>query len=179
MKFRTSLILVCMTVVPALALFSHRVPGEVRSVIRCRLWEPIESWVASLSRPRPRAAPKTMPAGDHHDPLTAPVSLATDARPPVAADGPVFEPSPAPTPRETLASLGAVAIDCRSLDGVSGTHVAACRVAVDDAGQLHRVFQAAGPTPDEALAALLEAVRGWRQRLAATGSSTAAEPLRF
>ena len=51
MKVRTCLIFACMTVVPALALLSHRVPGEFRDAVRCRLWEPIEAWVAELSRP--------------------------------------------------------------------------------------------------------------------------------
>lgn len=170
MKFRTSLILVCMTVVPALALFSHRVPTEVRTALRGRLWEPIESWVGSLSRPGPREA-----AADRCDRSAIPA----EARSPAAPDEPPSGDAGTPSPLEALASLGAVAIDCRSLDGGSGTHVAACRVAVDEAGQLHRVFQAAGPTPDEAMAALLESVRGWQQRLAAAGSSHLAEPLRF
>lgn len=169
MRIRTSLIFACMTVVPLMALLSHRVPGEVRAAVRCRLWEPIESWVASLSRGRPQVATDDGPA----DP------------PPSAAALPAVGPESVPTPapgvtegRDALAALGAVAIDCRPLDGVTGTHVAACRVAIDDAGQLHRVFQAAGRSPDEALAALVDVVRGWQRRVAG-GSTRAAAPLRF
>jgi len=170
MKIRTSLIFACMTVVPALALLSHHLPGEVRSAVRCRLWQPIEAWIASRSRVGPGADS----GGRRDDP------------PPAAEAAALFGPRPVPSfaagvegGRDALTALGAVAIDCRPLAGVAGTHVAACRVAVDEAGQLHRVFQAAGRSADEALAALVDVVRGWQQRAVAGGSGQATAPLRF
>jgi predicted trehalose synthase len=58
-------------------------------------------------------------------------------------------------------------------------HVASCRVAMDAAGQLHRVFQAPGSDPSAATAALADQVEAWRDRLAtrATIPGSAAGPL--
>jgi hypothetical protein len=174
MKVRTCLIVACMTVVPALALFSHRVPGEVRARLRSCLWQPLAAWADSsteASPDRPRD-----PAGEP----TVSVSQATPAAPapprPAPSGGGSFAASVEP-----LTRLGAVAIDCRPLDGVAGTHVASCRVAVDAAGQLHRVFQAAGTSPEEALASLTAVVQDWQERLAARAANVAgpaARPLR-
>jgi hypothetical protein len=173
MKVRTSLIFACMTVVPALALFSHRLPGELRARVRSGLWQPLVSW-ADFHREACQPAPGD-PAGE------PPVSVAQAAQP---APAPPPQSSPAAdsfSSVEPLKRLGAVAVDCRPLDGVAGTHVASCRVAVDAAGQLHRVFQAAGTSPEEALAALTVIVRDWQARVvsrAATVGDPAGGPLR-
>jgi hypothetical protein len=70
------------------------------------------------------------------------------------------------TDAERLTALGAVAFECRPLEAETGMHVASCRVAMDAAGQLHRVFQAPGPSPEAATGALVAQVESWRQRLA-------------
>ena len=44
MKVRTCLLFACMIIVPGLAMFSHRVPAEIRSATRCAIWDPILSW---------------------------------------------------------------------------------------------------------------------------------------
>ena len=170
MKVRTCLIFACMTVVPALALLSHRVPEEFRNAVRCRLWEPIEAWVTGLSRPDTSTV-AILPLDESPEPPPVATTPAASL-PTVSIGGP-------PPAQDSLAALGATAIDCRPLDGVAGTHVAACRVAVDESGQLHRVFQASGQSPEEAVAALVEVVRGWRQRLAAGGFAPDASPRRF
>jgi hypothetical protein len=59
-----------------------------------------------------------------------------------------------------------VAFDCRPLEDGGGVHVASCRIAMDAAGQLHRVFQAPGVGPAAATAALVAEVEAWRRRLA-------------
>ncbi len=173
MKVRTCLIFACMTVVPALALFSHRVPGELRDRVRSCLWEPLAAW-ADPGTESSSAGPGD-PAGE--SPASGPQATLSAPAPP----RPSVSAGSLGTGVAPLRSLGAVAIDCRPLDGVSGTHVASCRVAVDAAGQLHRVFQAAGTSPEEALAALTVVVRDWQDRLvsrAAIAVDPVAGPLR-
>ena len=152
MKVRACVLVVCMTVVPGLAMFSHHVPADVRQAARCHLWQPVADW---LRTSEPAAG------------VTAPVPAA-----PVVETAPASAPSAAdqlgrPAAVDRLVALGAVGIEVRPLDGVSGTHVASCRVAMDAAGQLHRVFQAPGTDPGEATLALAQQVEAWRDRLAA------------
>jgi hypothetical protein len=168
MKVRTCVIFACMTIVPALAMFSHHLPAGVRESLRRRVWEPVEDWVASVTK---RESAKIRSAGSTatvDTPSETPTAPAPEAVPTSAPPVAVAMPSPAV---DALVALGATAIDCRPFDGLAGTHVASCRVAVDAAGQLHRVFQAAGPSPDEAFASLLNTVRGWQERLASRAAT--------
>jgi hypothetical protein len=172
MKVRTTLIFVCMIVVPALALFSHQLPAEVRTKVRSCLWEPVEAWAMSLTRRDEASEPEGIVDGTQQpaDPASAPraeartlpaVQALASNEPAAALPASALA---APANPSGLAALGAVAIDCRPFDDAAGTHVASCRVAVDASGQLHRVFQAAGRSPDEAMAALEQAVRAWQSR---------------
>jgi hypothetical protein len=175
MKVRAIVIFACMTVVPALALFSHRLPAEVRAAVRSRLWEPVESWAASLTHRDVAASSEAVAAATPPaDPDPPTVALPGPGTTPPAQPVPHMTPAAtamvaAPDGRAALVALGAVTIDCRPFDGLAGTHVASCRVAVDTSGQLHRVFQAAGRSPDEAMASLEQAVRAWQSRRAALG----------
>jgi hypothetical protein len=169
MKVRTCLIFACMTVVPALALFSHRVPRELRARLRSGLWQPLAAWADSSSE-----VASAWP-GDQPGESTVSVPQVPPSAPASPRQSPAARASLS-SGVEPLARLGAVAVDCRPLDGVAGTHVASCRVAVDAAGQLHRVFQAAGTSPEEALVALTGVVRDWRDRLASRAAS-AGEPV--
>lgn len=166
MKVRASILVVCMTVVPALAMFSHHVPAGLRQAARCHLWEPVAAWL------RPAE-------GSHAGSGIAEGEPASPAAPATVA-APAAEPPPGRTPAaDRLAALGAAAIEVRPLEGVAGVHVASCRVAMDAAGQLHRVFQAPGADPNAATAALADQVQAWRDRLAAraTQPGPAAGPL--
>lgn len=139
MKIRSGVLVACMVVVPAMAMFSHhvRLPAGVGDAIR--------SIVASATRITP-----------------------ADGRPtakPAAVDGPT--PVDVAAVRARLGELGASMIECRSLPGSRGTHVASCRIAVDSHGELERVFHATAPTPEAALRDLLDDVETWRDRVAA------------
>ena len=169
MKVRVSVLVVCMTVVPGLAMFSHHVPVGLRQAVRQHLWQPVADWLqpAETSGGVEAVVDVGVEAGAEAeaDPgTTPPEAPAAPASPPAA---------------DRLAALGAVAIDVRPLDGVAGMHVASCRVAMDAAGQLHRVFQAPGSDPGAATAALADQVEAWRDRLAtrATIPGSAAGPL--
>jgi hypothetical protein len=56
MKLRSSLLLACMLVVPALAMFSHKIPPEVRRAVRQRVWDPAIEMVAGVAGSAPKAA---------------------------------------------------------------------------------------------------------------------------
>lgn len=162
MLVRTSLLVACMIAVPGWAVCSHHLPAEVRAAARCGIWQPVaarfESWFSSAAEPRVT------------EPAETPISwdgAAADSPPAAVAD------EPAASVTDRLAALGAVAVDCRPLEAGSEMHVASCRVAMDAAGQLHRVFQAAGPSPKAATAALAAQVEAWRERLTLRAGSPA------
>ena len=163
MKARTCLLLACMIIVPGLAMFSHHLPQDVRLAARSSLWEPVVAWLElkgsepALVDPPEQASQIAVVAPP---PVAPPESLATTESEMASVASPVVE---------RLVALGAVSIECRPLEGVTGMHVASCRVAMDAAGQLHRVFQAPGPGPGEAIAQLADQVERWRDRLADRG----------
>jgi len=156
MKVRVCVLVACMIVVPGLAMFSHHIPAELRQAARCHLWQPVANWLRPSASTGGRVA------------VVEPSTV--QATPEAAATAPPGSPAAI----DRLVALGAMAIDVRPLEGVSGVHVASCRVAMDAAGQLHRVFQAPGPGPGEATAALADQVAAWRDRIAS--HTTAADP---
>lgn len=175
MKVRTFLLFACMIVVPGLAMFSHRVPAEVRSATRCALWDPIQTWAEHWSKANSgetlgvenAAALNTDdPAGPPLERLSGVVGRGADD----SQSGAVGQSAEGAASR--LAALGVSAVDCRPFDPQTGRHVASCRVPIDASAQLHRVFQAAGGSPQEAVSSLADQVEAWRDRLAARASAS-------
>lgn len=162
MTVRTCVLAACMIVVPGLALCSHHLPAEVRAAARCDVWQPlasrVQAWFASDAAPSPPAARDELVGLSTENGTAIPAI----PHPPSAPIGPEQESAD-----QRLAALGAAAVECRPLESGGGLHVASCRVALDAAGQLHRVFQAAGPSPAAAAAALADQVEAWRDRWAA------------
>lgn len=170
MKVRTSLLFACMIIVPGLAMFSHRVPAEVRTATRCALWDPILAWAEGWSQPAADA--QDPPAGMSQPAVAEPTPLAGPTHTPGSDFGGLSrgggsDAAPlAGDATERLVGLGASAVECRPLDPSAGTYVASCRIAMDASGQLHRVFQAAGTSPAQAVSSLADQVEQWRARLA-------------
>lgn len=153
MKFRALLLVGCMVVVPAAALFSHQLPPAVR-MAPARWLATLAAWLATGGS-RAAAQPATEPAQ---------VAVVPPSSGPSADDS-------ANATHTRLASLGAVAIECRPLPGNAG-HLASCRVPVDPEGQLQRVFQAQGLDADAALRELAGAVSAWRRPVAGLAPAT-------
>jgi hypothetical protein len=170
MRVRSLLLVVCMVVVPALAMFSHHVPPDVAAAIRQFVSgrQPPRSTKATPAIPSP-ASPTT--AGQAaRPPPSSPVAAATATAPLPPATVPATMAVPASGRRaieDRLLELGATAIECQPLPGGSGTLLASCRVAADASGQLQRLFQAVGPEPTVALETLRSEVEAWRRRTAA------------
>lgn len=164
MKFRSFVLVACLVVVPALAMFSHHVPPAARVAAG----EFVQKLAAALGRSSP-AAPAPSPArpadpaaGSGVQALEPVAPQAAVSPTPVApAVVPVVDMAPRDDSLSRLRSLGAVAVDCRPLEGRGG-HVASCRLPVDAAGQLQRVFQATGPDAAAAGDRLLSDVLAWQ-----------------
>lgn len=145
-----------MTVVPALALFSHQVPSSWRQAVRVRL----AAWARRV-QPTSGTAPLATPSA-------APVPAIVPLPPLAEAAGPesAHDAAEGQDWRDRLNALGATAVECRPVPETDGVHVATCRVALDAEGQLQRVFQATATDPARALAALHDEVSAWKRRLA-------------
>lgn len=173
MRVRTLLLGACMVVVPLLAMFSHHLPPNFVATTRKTLWEPLAEWAGWQPSQAPRSSP---PAGAQPEAL-APAVVAIVAPQPTPprtseAPAPAFGSVAAPERRALegrLAQLGATSIGCQPLPGGAGI-VASCRVPVDPAGELQRVFQSAGTDAAAALGQLVVEVEAWRQRTASRAS---------
>jgi hypothetical protein len=152
MKFRSTLLVALMVIVPGLAMFSHHVPAGAAEAARRIVVEPVAHWVEAWRG----AAPAAKARGDGS---TASPSADPPAGPPIGiteADRAVV--------RERFQALGAVALECRPAPGEAKEHVASCRVPLDAEGQLQRVFQATGHDPLAAERRLLDDVTAWLER---------------
>lgn len=160
MKTRTFLLVACMIVVPLVAMFSHRVPAGARTAIGAFLRDCV-----NVARPAAVAAPAPLPQVPVRPAVeraaTEPSAHRPEATPPPRVV-PVAALAPEPAAVESLRALGAVAIDCRPLQGNLG-HVASCRLPIDASGQLERVFQATGADAVAATDQLLRDVTTWRR----------------
>ena len=176
MRVRSLLLAACMVVVPLLAMFSHHVPPEVAATIRTTLWEPLAAWAGwpttATRKPAPRGAEPSPADRGSEVAVAAPASPEPEVPPAAPADFAFSRDRETAghadrrTLEDWLARMGATAIDCQPLQGGSGMLLASCRVGVDPAGQLQRVFQATGPDPATAFARLVAEVEAWRQRTA-------------
>lgn len=161
MKFRSLLLMTCMLVVPLTAMFSHRLPGGLRQAVRRAVWEPATAWLDGATTPRDTS--RTCP----DEPLRPVPDGASVLAPVTGSPAAAGESSrEIDALRARLAQVGAVGVECRPLPGSAGDHVAMCRLPVDAAGHLHRVFQATGPDAQTAQRRLVVDVEAWLQRTA-------------
>jgi len=177
MKIRSSLLVTCLVVVPLIAMFSHRIPPSARAAVS-RWIRDAASRTSGGAAPIAPATLSAAPAAEpsvRHAGAAAPV-VEEPRVVPVAAVMPVVAVASAADTAESavlaqLRGLGAIDIDCRPLLGGRG-HVASCRLPVDDAGQLQRVFQATGVDPEAAAMKLFGDVSAWQRGATASPSRT-------
>ncbi len=183
-----------MLVVPLLAMFSHKIPADVRAAMRRGLRDalghclgrPAEAGVPAAAPAMPsegvvRGGPPTDAAAtrDGSDAAAAVTQAATAT----SGDAPAPElvAQLADRSRQArdqqsiearLRDLGAMAFDCQPLPGTGGLYSSSCRVPVDASGQLQRVFQATGADPRAASESLAQQVAAWQQRVVDRGPGT-------
>lgn len=184
MRFRSLLMFACMIIVPMIAMFSHKLPPELRNTISSVVLNPTIDLIESLAlsakaeepdQAREFAAPPAGPLlADRAD--SSPTRLAT----PIERADPVTATLHQQYPRPAQQSLGhdqasalrqqlAAAGVCRLLiepagDGSRSVR-GSCRLPVDAEGQLQRLFHASGATETETLTQLIEQVGHWHRRL--------------
>lgn len=99
MTFRAFILLSCMLVVPGMAMFSHRLPEDVRASLRQHVWNPAHTAWQTLARKAGLVGPELPP---DESPFIAaerpPAPMATAATPPRQ---PARPPEPAPAATET------------------------------------------------------------------------------
>jgi len=114
MKWRSSVLITALVVVPLVATFSHLVPSAVRRAASARLWQPVREGILALldddtdvgsGVPTPVATEPTMEAERHSESLAAvaPVPL-----PPAPLDTPVAASVTDPRGTATPAAVAAV-----------------------------------------------------------------------
>lgn len=207
MKIRSCVLVACMVVVPALALFSHLTPPAAREFLRCSVCDPLCQAISVIdaalpfgsaatlsggpteSAPPPTgsAAPlvtitaeSAVPAEPRQQAAATPpavnavatqllpaVTIAAAATPASAATGRDLPRSQAEwatlaTLRKQLTDLGATGIDCRPQSGAAPGYTSSCRLGIDAAGQLHRMFHGQGPDAPAAMHSLVEQIHAWR-----------------
>lgn len=164
MKIRSALLFACMLVVPAMAMFSHRIPADVRAAARAGFDRLVSRWKTPAPPPAAVTGATAVPieVGPH-----APTPSGT---PPAVAPPVTIGSTPVRTmagnAADRLREAGASTIDCRQVEGVTGMHVASCRVGLDASGQLVRVFHASGADAESAVRSLLADVLAWKERMA-------------
>lgn len=185
MKIRSCVLIICMVVVPGLALFSHLTPPAARDLIRHMLREPLRLGVRALAEAIPSGAVSGPRAEAMVSAPSEPEPLAAASSPRAPANAGESSPSSAAQPssametprspaewavlgdlRHELASLGATAIDCRPQPGDPAGYVSRCRIGIDPEGQLHRMFHGRGADAPAAMQSLVEQVRAWQTRQA-------------
>ena len=188
MKFRSLLMFACMIIVPMIAMFSHKLPAELRNAMSSVVLNPaielIESLALSAEANEPDRASEfaAPPAG----PLLAD---RTDSTPPqpvtptewADTDTASFHQQHAQPARQSvgldqasalrqqLAAAGVHRLLIEPASDGSRSVRGSCRLPVDAEGQLQRLFHASGGTETETLTELVEQVGRWHQRL---GTST-------
>lgn len=171
MKIRSALLVAFMLVVPAAAMFSHRIPADVRRSVRARIGGFVAA-VVSFTAASASSGADGRPSSEGAPPeglVTPAVASTSDGAPSAGAADAVPSPRADPVPQVRavdgqLADLGAVAFECRAVAGGAGGHQATCSVPLDASGQLLRVFHATGIDGPAATAALIADVAAWRGR---------------
>lgn len=188
-----------MLVVPALAMFSHKVPAGTRRLLRESLWQPLGAALAEAvglgvgaAAPAPRppsSGAAAIPAAA--GPATSAVAPAAAAIEPIfAAAAPASAPPPSPPPggdapmaradsphadratlEATLRACGATGVEWEPDAQRDGLHRCVCRMPAEPTGQLERVFQASGPDAITALEALVGQVTAWSARQGTAAAS--------
>jgi hypothetical protein len=106
MKIRSSVMIACMLVVPALALFSHLTPPAAREFLRCSVCDPLCQAISAIDAALPFGAQATLLAGPAEavrQPLAEDVSQPVIAAEPAVATVPQSGAPAAPAPADTTA----------------------------------------------------------------------------
>jgi hypothetical protein len=161
MKVRSCVLVACMLVVPALALFSHLTPPAARDFLRCSICDPLCQAISVIDAALPFGSNTALPGG---------------------FNGPTPKPSAQATPLVTIAAEAAVPSVSQTPAGGAVTAVEPVLTKPLPAGTISEVAVAASPTADhdvprsQAEWAALATLRGHLATLGATAIDCRPQP---
>jgi hypothetical protein len=130
MKIRSCVMIACMLVVPALALFSHLTPPAAREFLRCSVCDPLCQAISAIDAALPFGAQATLSAGPN---AAAQEPVAADLlQPVIAADEPVVATVPQSGTAAALAPADTTAVEALPTVAVSPAVVSTSSVAKQD-----------------------------------------------
>ena len=178
------LMFACMIIVPMIAMFSHKLPPELRNAMSRVVLDPAIDLVESLAlaaeaeepdQAREFAAPPAGPLlADRAD--SSPPQPATPIERAETVTATLHQEHPQParqslglnqasTLRQQLAAAGVRRLLIEPAGDGSRSVRGSCRLPVDAEGQLQRLFHASGSSETETLTLLVEQVGRWHRRL--------------
>jgi len=178
MKFRTFLMFVCMIVVPMIAMFSHKVPTEVRTACGELLIAPINYFAEIIFRSSVASSTgqeiavfdttpnvSLLAHRDTHLDISDNQNTSTESASPHHPQYPTKMKTPSSACRDQLIAAGVHRLLVAPATDSSGGYHGSCRISVDAQGELQRLFHARALTESATLEKLLQQVRHWQQRV--------------
>ena len=176
-----------MTIVPMIAMFSHKVPTAMRTACGKLLVAPINYFSEIIFRPpvasstdQEISAFDTAPNvpllvnRDSHFDISDNPNTSTGSSLLQRTQPPTEVKTPTSSCRDQLIAAGVHRILVEAASDSSGGYHGSCRIAVDAQGELQRLFHAHDSTESATLEKLLQQVRHWQQQVSVriTANST-------
>ena len=192
MKFRTFLMFVCMISVPMIAMFSHKIPTEMRTACGELLIAPITYFSEIIFQPsvasptsQETAAFEIAPnvpllahQDSHHDRADVPNTLTESSSSQHPQHLPAAEP-PISSFRDQLIATGVRRLIVEPATDRRDWYHGSCRIAVDTQGELQRLFHAHASTESATFEKLLKQVHHWQQQVPAHVTAKSPETLLY
>ena len=192
MKFRTFLMFICMTIVPMIAMFSHKVPTAMRTACGELLVAPINYFCEIIFRPpvassagQEMSAFDTAPNvpllvnRDSHLDISDDPNTSTESSLLQRTQPPTEVKTPTSSCRDQLIAAGVHRILVEPASDSSGGYHGSCRIAVDAQGELQRLFHAHASTESATLEKLLQQVYHWQQQVSVRITANSTETLSY
>ena len=174
MKFRTFLMFACMTIVPMIAMFSHKIPNEMRTACKKIFLAPI-NYFSDLILHQSVAADTTLELTDFDEAPNMPL-LVKGKKPLRKPDvsgisiGSLTaqhrQQSQASTTelRDRLITTGVRRLIIKPATDRNNWYHGSCRLSVDAEGELQRLFHAHASSESAVLESLFQQARRWQEK---------------
>ena len=181
-----------MTIVPMIAMFSHKVPTAMRTACGELLVAPINYFCEIIFRPpvassagQEMSAFDTAPNvpllvnRDSHLDISDDPNTSTESSLLQRTQPPTEVKTPTSSCRDQLIAAGVHRILVEPASDSSGGYHGSCRIAVDARGELQRLFHAHASTESATLEKLLQQVYHWQQQVSVRITANSTETLSY
>ncbi|MBT4159651.1 MAG: hypothetical protein HOK57_09545 [Planctomycetaceae bacterium] len=174
MKFRTFLMFACMTIVPMIAMFSHKIPNEMRTACKKILLAPI-NYFSGMILYQSAAADTTLELTNFNEAPNMPL-LVKGKKPlekPAFSDIPTGsfteqhqQQAQASTTvlRDKLITSGVHRLIIKPATDRNNWYHGSCRLSVDAEGELQRLFHAHASSESAVLESLFQQACRWQEK---------------